>query len=187
MFTARRLPAIVSLHQGVRLTAIMDCCHSESMLDLPYVYNVNGDLEIIENNKAKGIAKMVASGVRYLLDGNKKTFMKNIKSNLLTFNDGKDRGAARGARQKTIETRSTEADVISFSGCQDNQTSADATIDGNATGAMTYALIQTLTEKRQMQYTELLCTMRQTLDGKYTQVPMMSAGRKLDLKNNFSF
>ena len=26
------------LPKGVRLTAIMDCCHSESMLDLPYIY-----------------------------------------------------------------------------------------------------------------------------------------------------
>jgi hypothetical protein len=86
-----------------------------------------------------------------------------------------------------METRSTEADVISFSGCKDSQTSADATIGGEATGAMTYALIKTLKDTHVMEYTDLLRTMRQTLDGKYTQVPMMSAGRKLDLTSQFSF
>mmetsp|Transcript_23647 Transcript_23647/g.57983 ORF Transcript_23647/g.57983 Transcript_23647/m.57983 type:complete len:351 (+) Transcript_23647:99-1151(+) len=178
------------LPKGVRLTAIMDCCHSESMLDLPYIYNVNGDLEIVENTKAKGIAKMVATGVRYALDGNKRMLMKNLQQGFdsLMKGDGGDKGDA-AARKKTMETRSTEADVISFSGCKDSQTSADATIGGEATGAMTYALIKTLSggAHHSMEYTDLLLTMRQTLDGKYTQVPMMSAGRKLDLTSRFSF
>lgn len=168
------------------MTAIMDCCHSESMLDLPYVYNVNGDLEIVENNKAKGISKLVATGVRYVLDGNRKALMKNLTAGFKQMMEGDKEGNA-AARQKTIDTRSTEADVVSFSGCKDSQTSADATIGGQATGAMTYALINTLKGKKQMEYTELLLGMRQTLDGKYTQVPMMSAGRKLDLTSPFSF
>jgi hypothetical protein len=99
-----------------------------------------------------------------------------------------DKKGNSAARQKTLETRSTEADVISFSGCKDDQTSADASIDGQATGAMTYALIKTLKGAKEMEYTELLTKMRQTLDdGKYTQVPMLCAGRKLDLTNTFSF
>jgi len=178
------------LKKGVRLTAIMDCCHSESMLDLPYIYNVNGDLEIVENTKAKGIAKMVATGVRYVLDGNKRALMNNLQSGFSSLMKGDDdnKSGNTAARKKTMETRSTEADVISFSGCKDSQTSADATIDGEATGAMTYALIKTLSGGlKHMEYTDLLRNMRQTLDGKYTQVPMMSAGRKLDLTSKFSF
>lgn len=170
------------------MTAIMDCCHSESMLDLPYIYNVNGDLEIVENTKAKGIAKMVATGVRYALDGNKRALMTNLEAGFKSLMSGDDKSGDAAARKKTIETRSTEADVISFSGCKDAQTSADATIGGEATGAMTYALIKTLKSGgNSMEYTDLLRTMRQTLDGKYTQVPMMSAGRKLDLSSRFSF
>lgn len=169
------------------MTAIMDCCHSESMLDLPYTYNVNGDLEIIENNRAKGISKLVASGVRYLLDGNKKVAMKSFTEGVKSFMNGDDKSGNAAAREKTIATRSTAADVVSFSGCQDHQTSADATIGGQATGAMTYALIKSLKEAHEMEYTRLLRTMRQTLEGKYTQVPMMSAGRKLDLTSKFSF
>lgn len=172
--------------QGVRLTAIMDCCHSESMLDLPYVYNVNGDLEIVESNKAKGISKLVATGVRYALDGNKKVLIQSLTQGFKQLMEG-DKEGNSAARKKTIETRSTEADVISFSGCKDSQTSADATIGGQATGAMTYALIHALKGNREMEYTDLLRAMRQTLEGKYTQVPTMTAGRKLDLTSNFSF
>jgi Caspase domain len=40
------------------------------------------------------------------------------------------------------------ADVILFSGCADDQTSADATIRGTATGAMTNAFVATLTRVR---------------------------------------
>lgn len=168
------------------MTAIMDCCHSESMLDLPYIYNVSGDLEIIENNKAKGISKLVATGVRYVMDGNKKVLMASLTQGIKQLMEGDKEGDA-AARKKTIETRSTVADVVSFSGCKDSQTSADATIGGQATGAMTYALISTLKGQKQMEYTDLLRGMREALDGKYTQVPMMSAGRKLDLTSPFSF
>ncbi|CAB9520915.1 Metacaspase-1 [Seminavis robusta] len=177
---------VKGLPEGVRLTAIMDCCHSESMLDLPYCYNVNGDLEIVEMNKAKGISKLVATGVRYVLDGNKKAAMTSLTQGFKSLMEGDKTGNA-AARQKTIDTRSTVADVISFSGCKDSQTSADASIDGQATGAMTYALIRSLKERKQVEYTDLLISMRQILDGKYTQVPMMSAGRKLDMTTMFSF
>jgi hypothetical protein len=95
-------------------------------------------------------------------------------------------GGDSEARKKSVATRSTEADVIQFSGCKDNQTSADAQINGQATGAMSYALISALKQVNHMDYNHLLRTMRQTLAGKYTQVPMMSAGRKLDLKSHFS-
>ena len=75
--------------------------------------------------------------------------------------------------------------MISFSGCKDSQTSADAVISGQATGAMSYALIKSLKSDSNMDYTDLLKTMRQTLAGKYTQVPMLSAGSKLDLTSPF--
>jgi hypothetical protein len=38
----------------------------------------DGDLEIIEGNKAKGIAKIVATGVKYAFSGNKRTVMKEL-------------------------------------------------------------------------------------------------------------
>jgi len=174
----RGLPA------GVRLTAIMDCCHSESVLDLPYLYSVTGDLEVVGNDTSKGIAKMVGAGIKFALNKNKKQAISGLKEGGKLFMSGAN-GGNSAARQKTIETRSTDADVVMFSGCKDSQTSADATIGGEATGAMSYALITALNEDKNRDYTNLLRRMRQILAEKYTQVPMLSAGRKLDLNSNF--
>ena len=181
------------LKRGVRLTAIFDCCHSESIMDLPFTYNVNGNLDIVENDKNKSIATMVASGTRFLLDGNKKEVGKIFKTELTNLVSsamgGKDNSAkADSARAKNMESNQTNADVIMFSGCKDNQTSADTNVNGKASGAMSYALIHTLKKKnnkKHVTYTELLREMRLTLEGKYTQVPMLSAGRKLVLDQPF--
>ena len=173
------------LPKGVRLTAIMDCCHSESMLDLPFVYTVDGDLQIIETNKNEGIVTLVGAGTRFLLDGNTKRAVGSITQGMKLLLSGNSEGNSE-AREKTIKTRSTEADVIQFSGCRDSQTSADANIDGQATGAMSYALISSLSENKNQTYTHLLKSMRQILQGKYKQIPMMSGGRKLVLEHPFA-
>jgi len=176
---------VKGLPAGVRLTAIIDACHSESMLDLPYVYTVDGDLQIIETSKSEGIVTLVGAGTRFLLDGNKKRAVGSITKGMKLMMSG-SKGGDSDARKKTISTRSTEADVIQFSGCRDSQTSADAHINGEATGAMTYALTTSLKQNKSQTYTQLLKGMRTTLDGKYTQVPMMSAGRKLVLDHPFA-
>ncbi|KAL7543760.1 hypothetical protein ACHAXR_013058 [Thalassiosira sp. AJA248-18] len=173
------------LAKGVRLTAIMDCCHSESMLDLPYIYTVDGDLQIIETSKNEGIATIVGAGTRFLLDGNKKRAAASFTTGLKLLMKG-DKGGNSAAKEKTIKTRTTEADVIQFSGCRDSQTSADAQIGGQATGAMSYALITSLKKNKNQDYTHLLQSMRQILEGKYTQIVMMSAGRKLVLEHPFA-
>lgn len=45
------------------------------------------------------------------------------------------------ATELTRKTRTSPAEVIAWSGCKDNQTSADATEGGRATGAMSWAFI----------------------------------------------
>ena len=173
------------LPKGVKLTGIMDCCHSESIFDLPYVYTVKGDLQIIETSKNEGIVTLVSAGTRFLLDGNKKRAMTSVTKGMkLLMSGNKDGNSA--AKEKTIKTRSTEADVIQFSGCRDSQTSADAQINGEATGAMSYALIESLKKSKNQDYTHLLQSMRKILDGKYTQIPMLSAGRKLIMDHPFT-
>lgn len=177
------------LPKGVRLTAIFDCCHSETIMDLPYVYNIDGNLDIVLNDKNESVATLVSAGTRFLLDGNKKKAAKVFQAELTNLVKGAVLGgnpeADSARRKQNIENNETSADVIMFSGCKDDQTSADATIKGEATGAMSFALVKTLKahhkDSKRITYTELLREMRQVLEGKYTQVPQMSAGRKLML------
>ena len=176
---------VKGIPEGVRLTAIMDCCHSQSILDLPYTYNITGDLEIVMNDRNKGVTKILASGVKYAL-GEQKDGMRGLQEGFKMLISGGDGGGDSAARAKSVATRTTDADVIMFSGCKDSQTSADANIGGEATGAMSYALIKSLKENQHMDYTSLLRRMREILTEQYSQVPMMSAGRKLKLESAFT-
>ncbi len=178
------------LPEGVRLTAIFDCCHSESIMDLPYIYNVNGNLEVEEMNKNEMISQLIGGGARLFLDRKNKKAMMNFGKDIMGMAknamEGKD-GRSDDAKAQLMEENTTAADIIMFSGCKDMQTSADATIKGEATGAMSYALITTLKRhlREEITYTDLLREMRQVLEGKYTQVPMLSAGKKLKLDQPF--
>lgn len=109
------------LPPGAKLHAIIDACHSGTMLDLPY------------------LCRMDRSG-RYAWEDHRPTT-----------------GTWKG-------TRGGEA--ISFSGCDDDQTSADtsALSKVTSTGAMTFAFIQAI-EKSQgiMTYGSILNAMRATI------------------------
>jgi hypothetical protein len=68
-----------------------------------------------------------------------------------------------------------------FSGCQDNQTSADAHIEGASCGAMSWALLKVLGEHENPVLNELLKMLRHNLKGKYHQIPQMSTGHLIDI------
>jgi hypothetical protein len=67
----------------------------------------------------------------------------------------------------------------SISGCQDHQTSADATINGQRQGAMTWALLESLSEGGfrgpwTYKYENLILCMKKKMRGKYEQIPVLS-------------
>lgn len=120
------------LPKGCRLTAIFDSCHSGTVLDLPYVYSTKG--EIKENNLFKHAGMgILSAGIQYAR-GDKDGALSSIMSL------GKQLLESRQISDGVRERNTTLADVIMFSGCKDDQTSADAKEAGRATGAMSYAL-----------------------------------------------
>ncbi|CAJ0887440.1 17300_t:CDS:2, partial [Entrophospora sp. SA101] len=86
---------------------------------------------------------------------------------------------------KNIETRASPADVIMFSGCKDEQTSADAHEAGQATGAMSHALVKSLTQNPHPTYKELLISIRDILKAKYAQKPQLSASHEMNMNDVF--
>ncbi|KAI9219985.1 peptidase C14, caspase domain-containing protein [Blastocladiella britannica] len=130
-----------SLPAGAKLLALLDCCHSGTIVDLPYLYCTESDS-----------LKVTAAS-------------RHVK-----------------------RARTTRGEVIAISGCRDDQTSADAQIDDEATGAMSYALKRVLEENadQELSYADVLIKMRRVLrKGKYTQVPQLTAGRPVDMDDLF--
>lgn len=81
----------------------------------------------------------------------------------------------------------TVGQCIVFSGCADSQYSADAWIDGKAQGAMTYSFLRSIRETART-YEELVRSLKCILkEGGYSQVPMFSSGKPLNLKSKIIF
>ncbi|KAK5937500.1 Ca(2+)-dependent cysteine protease [Knufia obscura] len=160
------------LQPGVRLTAIFDSCHSGSALDLPYLYSTSGVLK--EPNLAKeagqGLLSIVSSYARGDLGGMASTAMGLFKK------------AATGNSkyERTKQTKTSPADVIMWSGSKDEQTSQDAVISGEATGAMSWAFVTALKKNPHQSYVQLLNSIRDELSTKYSQKPQLSCSHPLN-------
>lgn len=171
---------IKPLQPGVRLTALFDSCHSGTVLDLPYTYSTKGVIK--EPNMWKDLgagglqaAMAYASGNKSALLGSLGSLATTVKSKLGTNVD----------RERVIQIKFSPADVIMLSGSKDNQTSADAVENGQATGAMSYAFVKVLSLQSEQSYLSLLQNMRQEMASKYSQKPQLSSSHPIDVNLKF--
>jgi Caspase domain len=162
------------LQAGVRLTAIFDSCHSGSALDLPYIYSTQGLL------KEPDLVKEAGQGLLGVVSAYARGDISGMVSTAVGF--AKKVAKGDSAHEKTIQTRTSPADVVMWSGSKDEQTSSDATIDGQATGAMSWAFIAALKKNPQQSYVQLLNSIRDELAPKYTQKPQLSCSHPLGMK-----
>ena len=71
----------------------------------------------------------------------------------------------------------TVGNVFMISGCTDNQTSADAVFNNKANGAMTWSLLESIKQKPNDSWRELVKNMRDLLKtSEFTQIPQFSSG-----------
>lgn len=108
------------LPRGVKLHAIIDACHSGTVLDLPYLCRMDRTGQYVweDHRPPSGVWKGTSGG-----------------------------------------------EVVSFSGCDDDQTSADtaALSKVTSTGAMTFSFIQAVERDQATTYGNMLTAMRSTI------------------------
>ncbi|KZV57947.1 metacaspase-1 [Dorcoceras hygrometricum] len=129
------------LPRGVKLHAIIDACHSGTVLDLPFLCRMNSYV-IAEH------CRVIHAGVYFL----HKT--DNDQNGQYMWEDHRPRsGVWKG---------SNGGEVISFSGCDDDQTSADTSALSKitSTGAMTFCFIQAIERGHGNTYGNILTAMR---------------------------
>jgi len=176
---------IAPLPKGCKLTAVFDSCHSGTVMDLPYTYQCQGDkVEVIENDVRKEIFKKTTNVVNSINSGDRTAISNSLKG---IFDGSLKKAASNGTNPEVIKARQELAEIIQFSGCRDNQTSADVKIGNVSTGAMSLALITLLQEDKEYTYTEMLANIKAIMvEKKFTQVPQLSTSRPLGMNEKFA-
>ncbi|KAJ3269590.1 Ca(2+)-dependent cysteine protease [Terramyces sp. JEL0728] len=167
------------LPAGVRLTAVMDCCHSGSALDLPVTYYADGRIK--EGNKAERLKSIAQTAAKGMMRGGLMGAVMAAGTAAMPLLTGKD----KNLNQRMAEKGNYNADIIMFSGSKDSETSTDAVIQGRNTGAMTYAFTQVLSKYHSISYGQLLVEVREIITRKYNQKPQLSSGRYMDMHQHF--
>lgn len=167
------------LPKGCKLTAIFDCCHSGSGMDLPFTYSVDGKSEIVmRDNRKEALKAGMEAGKAFLQKDHQRALQEAFKAVSLLAQP-KQAAPDDAATAKMMAEKLSPADILMFSGCMDTQTSADAHIEGSHTGAMSWALLKVLRENNELVLTDLLRKLREVLYGKYQQIPQMSTGHQM--------
>ncbi|KAI4864540.1 caspase domain-containing protein [Hypoxylon rubiginosum] len=166
------------LQSGVRLTAIFDSCHSGTALDLPYIYSTQGIL------KEPNLAKEAGQGLLGVISSYSQGDLGGVANNIMGF--FKKATSGEDAHHRAMATKTSAADVIMLSGSKDDQTSADATIASQATGAMSWAFITALKKNPQQSYVQLLNSIRDELATRYSQKPQLSCSHPLSMLTSSS-
>lgn len=147
--------------RGVKLYIVLDACHSGTGCDLRYKYDDNS----------------------YLTNS-------PISTSIPTPLPDKYIPTDWSLQQTSYEFKrysKTIGEVYSISGCQDEQTSADAFIDGQATGALTFILLSCLRANSPTTYKwkhllkDICCS--EKIRG-FTQKTCITSGTSINLESN---
>lgn len=146
------------LDPGASLTVVMDCCHSGSNTRAP----------------ARPDAPPPEVIPRFLPNPDDEAAGGDFT--------GTPRRSRRRRRNQDVHVVDIAETLVS--GCRDDQTSADADIDGTYNGALTYYLVRAMREHPQATYRALHARTLAGLSGNYDQVPQLE-GRAPRLDQTF--
>lgn len=143
---------VSALPPSSTLFVIFDCCHSGSAIELPFVYrsDEDGNVSLVDNLRQGMHLLSVAD---HLIKGG--FTVQKVKDAEILYAGARNffRGLTHQGEQQEeglaeeqfVEDWAKEHKFVTmFSGCRDDQTSADATIAGAHVGAMSWAFLETM-------------------------------------------
>jgi hypothetical protein len=159
-----------------------------------FLYSGHGSYDIDKNrDENTGYDQLIVPcDLKPIVDDELKTIIQqNLKANVTLFAmfDSCFSGSVLDLRYQYMDSLNydnysennkeleTLGNVFMISGCSDYQTSADAVINNKANGAMTWSLLESLNQKPNCNWRELIKTMRDLLKtSEYDQIPQFSSG-----------
>ncbi|KAI9690485.1 MAG: hypothetical protein M1822_009448 [Bathelium mastoideum] len=209
---------VTALHPSSTLFIVFDCCHSGSACELPYVYRSDADGNVSMMDNLREGAHLVGEAEHLIQGGfsfDKIGEAQELFSGATDFFRGlkhmgqqREEGlqADRSHRQRQQEVKY----VTMYSGCRDDQTSADTSISGASVGAMSWAFLETMKRVQNPSYLQVRAPLKsfqyslkaslatvefvvtdckQTLQmtrgildqSHYQQIPQLSVGVEMDL------
>ncbi|KAK5108440.1 hypothetical protein LTR62_008327 [Meristemomyces frigidus] len=174
------------------LTVILDCCHSGSALELPYVFRADEDGNVNMMDNVKTGIQLVGAAEHLIQGGFNMGSIQDAQGLLAGATDFfkglthrapevDQYGLAQSDTYAATQSDGTKQ-VTMYSGCRDDQTSADASIAGSHVGAMSWAFLECMKQFGVRQsYFQVLQNTRQILKGRYAQIPQLSVGYEQDL------
>lgn len=142
---------VSNLPPNSTLFVILDCCHSGSALELPFVYRSDDDGNVSVMDNLKMGAHLLGEANDLFMGGfsfNKMAEAQDLYAGATSFfRSFKHMGEEQQSGLGAGEYASYEGErkmVTMFSGCRDDQTSADANIGGMSEGAMSWAFLETM-------------------------------------------
>jgi hypothetical protein len=134
------------------LFVILDCCHSGSALELPFVYRSDdeGNVNLMDNLKEGmhlfGEANdLFRGGFSFQKLGEAEDLYAGATNFFRSFKHmGESQLPGLGEDSNYAEYEREHKMVSMLSGCRDDQTSADANIGGMSEGAMSWAFLETM-------------------------------------------
>lgn len=145
------------------LFVILDCCHSGSALELPFVYRSDDDGNVNLMDNLRQGAHLLAEA-NDLFDGgfgfDKMAVAQDLFAGATSFfRSFKHMGESQPPGLDEDDAYRVYAQehkmVTMFSGCRDDQTSADANINGTSEGAMSWAFLETMKRIANPSYLEV--------------------------------